>query len=390
MPVTLGELLQPQVIVDTISKVSVGKGSLSQLLGFDLGSSKIKKVPTRYASFRIFNQVRQPAAFTAPGTGPSVVPPNPVGTQQVGMARLHEKIILDAEQLGNLSRIDGPNAQIDSMGQDYIGRQVEFMAQKVNMSVETMTASFLRGALYLQANGSRYEPYMSTPSGNYLTVDFGLPAGNKSQLNMLGAGNIISLSWANPAAPIIADLSNVRSAMVQLTGMPLANVICNSLFFHTYVIKNTDVRTIGGAVQAPMDAFQYMDSKAEGGFPLAGMAQKVKLKAIPWIDWYLVDDVVSIGGSDPVYSTGTGTLTKVVPDDGAFLLPPIDGTWCQMWHGGELVAEDYGKPMQLKMGLSAWRRFDIEPTTVNLLTLLNFLCVPYRERAWAYPTLTGF
>lgn len=383
MPVTLNELLQPQVIVDTISQVSIGRGNLSQFLGFQIGSGSIKKVPTRNASYRIFNSTREPASFRAPGSGPAVIAPNPVGERRVAMARMHEKIILDAEQLGNLSKIDGPNSQVDSMGQDYIGRQEAFLGQKFNMSVEYLSAGFLRGAFYLQQSGDNWVPYLTSPgSGTIITIDMQLPAGNKTQLDMLGAGSIIDTSWDNPAALVIDHILNIRAAMVQLTGMPLQCALMNTSTWR-YVINNTQVRTNAGVVNSAHEGYTYKDSK-EAGYPFAGMGV-AKLRGLEWMDFLLMDDVLSIGGTDPKYSTGSGTLTKVIPDGFVGFMPKPDTSWCQMWHGGELVAEDYGwKKMDLKIGLSAWKWLSIEPTAVNLVALLNAIPVAYRVDAHAY------
>lgn len=386
MPVTLNELLHPQVIVDTITKVQAGKGALSSFMGWDLGSGKVKKVETRYASFRIFNQTREPATFRAPGTGPAVTPPNPVGEQRVQMSRAHEKIILDAEQLGNLAVLSGPNAQIDRGGQDYIAHQERFLGVKFNQAVEVLCAGFVRGQLYLSISGDNFVPALTTPAGTYLTIDFQLPAGNKSQLDMLGAGSIIDVSWDNDSAPIVKHILNVRAAMVQLTGMQLTHILVNSsTWFH--IINNIGVRTIGGVVQSPFESFSYVDQKDQDGKPMAGMGMAT-LRAIPWVKFVIIDDLLSIGGSDPVYSTGTGTLTKVVPDNVAVFMPDPDPLWANMWHGGELVCEDYAqKKMDLKVGFSAWSRFDIEPTAISIVALLNALPVPYRSNAWAYGTV---
>lgn len=387
MPLTLHELLQPQVIVDTISKISVGRGLLSQFMGFAIGSGGIQTVDTRYASFRIYNLSRQPATFRAPNTGPATVPPNPVGEQKVAMARMHEKIPLEAESLGNLALIGGPNSQIDSMGQDYIKRQQEFLAGKFNMSIEILTAGFLRGQLYLEITGDNWEPKLSTPSGNYVTIDFLLPSGNKSQLDMLGAGSIIDQSWDNPAANIVLHLLKIRAASVQLTGMPITQAVVNSTtWFH--IVNNTSVRTLGGVVQSPWESFTYEETKDANGKPLAAKGS-ARLRAVPWLEWIIIDDVISVGGQDPVNTSapGDGTLTKVVPDNVVGFMPTPDRSWCQMWNGSELISEDYGKPMQLKRGFQAWSSYSIEPTAISIVALLNALPVPYREKAWAYATV---
>ena len=386
MPVTLNELLQPQVITDTISKLSTKKGTyLTRLFGMQLGGGNKKEVPTRYASFRVNNHVREPMSGRAPGTGPAVIAPNPMGEQRVAMARFHEKMILDYEQLGNLSPIVGPNAQIDEGGQDYIAKQIEHQVDKGNASLDVLVAGLIRGALYLAQSGDNWVPYLTSQGGTEITVDFQIPAANKTQLNMLAAGNIIGTSWDNPAAPIVKNILKVNEAFINLNGMPFRNLLVDSTVFG-HIITNTEVRNVGGTVQSPFDSFTYDQARDVDGNVMAGK-MTAKLRAVPWLDIHIIDDVLSIGGTDPVYSTGTGTLTKVVPATVGVFLPPIEKSWVQMWHGGEYISEDVGKPAAMKKGFQMWKSHGIEPTTISLLALLNALPCLYREKAIAYGTV---
>lgn len=391
MPITLHELLQPQVIVDTVSKLSKGKaGRLSQLFGWHLGGPNKKEVDTRYAEFRIFNQTREPAMFRAPGTGPAAVPPNPVAAQRVAMARVHEKIILDAEQLGNLSPIIGPNAQIDEGGKDYIFREESFLASKFANSIDAMTAGLIRGIMYLTQSGDNWIPYLASQGGTEITIDWQIPAGNKNQLNMTGGGNIIDTSWDSAAAPIVKHCLTIRAAFEQLTGMPLTDVLVNSTTLGKF-INNAELRTVGGAVASVFDSFEYEDETDMEGNALAG-AGVITFRSIPWLRWHIIDQTLSIGGADPVLGTGIvvtghGTLTPVVPDNVVVFMPPIDRDWVTMWHGSEWIAENYGQPLTKKKGFQAWHTYSIEPSAVSLVALLNLLPVLYREKAIAPGTV---
>jgi hypothetical protein len=386
------ELLQPQVIVDTISKIHVGKGPLSRLMKWEIGSGSIKQIPTRFASFRIFNQTRAPATFRAPGTGPAVITPNPVGEQRFMMARMHEKMVFGNEFLGNISKIGGPNAEIDKGGAEYVAEQMQYVAHRFNRGVEVITAGFFRGNLYLQNLGQdQLLPALSAPSGAYITIPFGLPAGNTLQLNMLGTGNIIDISWASPASNIIKHILQVRSAMVQLTGLQLKCLVMSSVTFN-YVINNISVRTVGGLVQTPFDYYTMDVAKDEKGVPIAGL-MRANIRAIPWIDIYIVDDVLSLGGDLDYINTGNnvGTLTQVVPDNYVIFMPEPSTVWAQMCHGGEYIAENEAvSSLQLKTGLSAWKSFTREPSAMAIVSLLNLLPVPYLEKAWCYGQIAGF
>lgn len=382
MPLTLGELLHPQIITKTVSQVAIGKSMLAQFMGFTHDSGDTVKVPARYASYRIFNSTREPLVGRIPGSGPASSPPNPVGVTQLAMARFWEKIPLEAERLGNIAMIDGPSSNVDVGGQNYIKHQTEFLGMKANMTDAALTAGFLRGVFYLNQSGDNWN--VSFTAGTVsVAIDLQLPAGNKDQLNILGAGSIIDTSWDNPSAPIVQHCLGVQDAIVQTTGMPLEYVVVDSTVWG-HVINNTQVRTIGGVVQAPFDSFNWEDT-GNGEDKRRGLA-KAKLKAIPWLTWIICDERVALGGGGDPVSGGTATLTKMIPNTAAVFMPAPDSSWRQLYQGGELVAEDYGKKASVKIGLSAWSRWDIEPTTCNLHCMYNAVPVAYRY-PWAYGTV---
>jgi hypothetical protein len=390
--VTTLELLQPQVITETISKIRVGKGPLSTFFNWGLGMGKPRNVPGRFASFRTFNQTRQVPTFRAPNTGPAVIVPNPVGEQRVMMTRIHEKMVFTNEFLGNIAKIGGPSAEIDKGGADYVAEQMNYMAHRFSMGIELATAGFIRGKFYLKTTGGDYwVPVLSVPSNvEYFTVDFGIPSGNLNQLNMLGAGNIIDVSWDNPAANIVKQVIGVRSALVQLNGMELDCVLVSGNTWN-YVINNISVRTVGGIADTPFDYYKVEPARDEKGNKMAGL-MKGKLRALPWVDWYIIDNVLSIDGNlDPINvgsNASVGTLTQEVPDGAAFFLPTPDSTWCEMWHGGEWIAETPAvESLQFKQGFSAWKEFDRGPTTLSIVALLNFLPVPKISSALVYGTV---
>src|SRR5262245_41203785 len=142
MAISLHELLQPQVILNVVSRIREKQNRLGKWLGFQADRFDPKTVsisgrntvagPTRYATFRLFDNTRVVAKARAPQTGPSTVAPNPVGDVRVAISRWHEKIPLFYEDLGNLSPIMGPNSVIDPGGQNYIQQQINFIAQQFN------------------------------------------------------------------------------------------------------------------------------------------------------------------------------------------------------------------------------------------------------------------
>jgi hypothetical protein len=398
MAASLHELLQPQVILDVITRIRPGRGRLSPWLGFQpdrfdpatvsLSGPNTVQGDTRYATFRIFDETRVVAKARAPGTGPATVAVNPVGDVRVSCARYHEKCPLSYEELGNLSPIVGPNSVIDPGGQDYLQRQTRFIAVQFNNAVELMATAMIQDNLYFQQQGDNWIPAVGNPGGVSFQVPFQVPAGNKNQLNMLGAGNIINVPWNNVGAPIYSNISQIKMAFAQLSGWPLNHVWLNSGTWYN-VITNTEIRNLAGSSNTPFAEFDNVDERGVDGHPTGEYA--AVLRADPTIQWHITDHVL-VGGNtdiDPTYSTApsAATLFKVVPDNKAFFLPEPDPMWTKMYHGGEYVVENPGMPGSLRRGYYFWREYTTQPSGVDLIGLLN--CVPllYNPRVVAAGTV---
>src|SRR5437660_731854 len=78
------------------------------------------------------------------------------------------------------------------------------------------------------------------------TIGYGVPAGNLTQLNMLGSGNLLNADWATAGTDIPAQLHAINAAMIQLTGLGLAHVVLTSTGWQ-YIVNNTKVQNQGGS-----------------------------------------------------------------------------------------------------------------------------------------------
>lgn len=393
MPASLHDLLQPQVILKVVSRIRRQRGRLSPWLGFQpdrydpetvsLSGPNTKTVPTRYATFRLFDFTRVVAKGRAPSTGPATVAPNPVGDVRISCGRFHMKIPLIYEELGNLSGIAGPNSQIDAGGQDYIKRQTATLATQINNAVELMTTGMLQDNLWMQQQGDNWIPLIggtggTSPGGNAFQVTFQVPAGNKGQLNMLGTGNIITIGWNNVGAPIFSQISQIKAAAAQLSGYPLQHIWVNSLLWYN-VIVNTEIRNLAGSANTPFAEYDFKEERGMDGHP-TGEYMAI-LRADPTINWHITDHVLVSGNTDidPSYSTApsAATLMKVVPDGMAFFLPEPDGDWSQMVHGTEYVVENPGMPAVARAGYYFWHEYTTQPSACELIALANLVPVPY-------------
>jgi hypothetical protein len=385
MAANLHELLLPQVVLAVVSRIRERQGFLGRWLGFQptkfnptsvsLEGPNTVAGDTRYATFRYFDYTRVVAKGRAPGTGPATVAQNPLADVRVSCARFHNKIPLNYEELGNLSPIIGPNSNIDPGGQDYIMRQARFLATQNNNVVELMSSGMMQDNLYFLQSGDNWLPVLGAPAtGVAFQLSFNVPSGNKGQLNMLGTGNIINVSWSNVGAQIYNHITQIKMAYAQLSGYALTDIWVNSGVWYN-IITNTEIRNLAGTAATPFAEFDKLPDKGADGHPTGGYYGV--LKADPSIKFHINDQVlVTNSDIDPSYGTAPAgaTIVKMVPDKLAFFCTEPDPLWARMYHGGEHVVENPGMPGVLRRGYYFWKEYTTQPGAIDLLSLLN--CVP--------------
>ncbi len=407
MAVTLQELLLPQIILGVYSQIKRGRGPLGNWLGFHpdrfdednvslAGPNTLPEGSVRNYTYRIDNYTRVPMKARAPGTGPATVPQDPVGQNTVAISRWHEKTPLAYEFLGNLSPLIGPNSNIDAGGQAYVSRVLNKHAQRGNEAVEMMSAGMMRDSLYFIFQGDNIVPTFTAPSGSAVgfRVDFKVPAGNKSQLNMLGGGDLITVPWNNPNAPIIGDCIRVIAAYAQLSRYSMTDVWLNSLQWYN-VITNTEVRNLAGSSNVP---FAEYDMEEAPGMQAGPPTYAGKLRGLPTVRWHLDDDAVALETDiDPSYATvptgsvpTTASLSKFIPDDMAIFTTEPGKDWTSLVLGGEYVVENPGMAGALRKGWYMWKEYVTQPSAVELISLLNAVPALFVPRVVAPATVSGF
>lgn len=400
--ISLHELLTPQVILKAVSRIRKFQGRLGRWIGFQpkkynpdnvsLEGANTRQGDTRFASFRLDDVTRVVAKARAPGTGPASVPTNPVGDVRVSCARFHEKVRLLGEFLGNLSPIIGPNSQIDTGGQSYIARQTTHLAEKYNNTIELLTVGMLQDNLYFQMSGDNLLPVIGAPTGTNLgfQIPFQMPSGNKSQLNMLGTGNIVQIGWQNTGAPIIKNCLQIQAASTQLSGYQPKHFWMNSLMWYN-VLLNSEVRNTAGSSNTPFANYDRIKEMAVDGEPQPEFA--AQLRGIPWAEWHIADDVIVTGSDiDPSWASApaTATYVKVCPDNTTLITPEPSADWTEMYHGAEYISENAGQPMQLKRGYTFWKEWVTQPTCIELIALMNVIPLLYVPKCIQFATVAGF
>lgn len=359
----INELLSLSVVTGIVSRIAAPGDVLQRAFGVQIGGPNITPVSGRSYSYDIFDVVRDSAKGRRPGTGPAVVAPNPVGKQNQTIPRQYEKLPLTYELLHNLRAL-GENAGIrDTMGKKYIDKQAAEMKRRCNNFRELIMAGLLtKGLIYFRYDGDDLIPTMTSPSTGD-TMDFLIPAGNKTKLDMLGAGDIIATSWDNAAAPIPTDIFQINEAFMALTGEMLAHVWLPSPVWMN-VLKNTDVRNLAGSANKPFATFDTVN-QAEGVNENGKRTSLLEatLAFCPWVKWHVYDG----------YLNDDGTLTRLLPVTQATFTIEPDGQWFRGVEGSEPVKVNPMAPVEEAFGFASWVREWDEPARYELHTLQNWL-----------------
>lgn len=394
----LTQLLQPQVVLRVISRIRDKYGFMGRFFGFQPDRFDPESVTlsgpntvssnssVRQAVYRIFDNTRVVAKFRPPGTGPATVALNPVGQVQISVARFHQKFDLEAEFLGNLSKIIGPNSVIDTMGQDYITRQEGSMARQFSNAIEVLATGMARDSLYFNIVGDDWYPSFTAPAIGQ-RINFQIPDSNKLQLNMLGVGNLLTISWGNIGAPILSDFAAITAAYVQLSGYAMTDVLVNGLMWQQ-ILLNTQVRNQAGSSNTVYAEWDREPETFMDGQP--GVYYVGKLKALPNVRFHICDDVVALNTDiDPSYSTAPATaqLVKVIPDTMAIFCTQPNNEWVWMYHGGEYVCEYPGAPLVFRGGYYTWKETTTQPSSVSLIGVLNAIPILSTPKAIAPATV---
>lgn len=359
MAITLAQLLKTEVITGTISRIKTPMSRLQDFFGMGPGGINTDQVSGRDIGWDIFDQTRLLATGRAPATGPARVTRNPVGHVSARCYRSYESIVINEEEIFRGRPLGQQYGEIDQRGQNYIARQESYLAQKFKNMREFMVSRMLRGGFDITQDGDDYIP-VELAAGMF-SVDFQVPAGNKSQLNMTGGGDIIGTSWANAAAPIISDLMQINAAFEELHGRPLAHVWMNSNTFQN-VLANTQVINTGGTANTFFQEMRW--SPAKSAEQIADTGIEVTLRGFPLVKFHVYDGGLTVNG---VYS-------KFFPDNYASFLPEPAADWVAMKEGSELIREKPNTESVEAFGLKAWALMVDDPPGFDLRVVDN--CIP--------------
>lgn len=158
---------------------------------------------------KFYGQENRPAPTNLPGSPARTLTQVGVQKQYYTPITAFNEIPIDQETVMFLEAESNPTFQ--DRGREEINRQIdEFKRRHTLLRMLGLSKALFGGEIFRDASGNITETASTGP-----TINLGVPASRKSQLNVLG-GNIISAAWDVASTKILTQLDQIKIAAEQL------------------------------------------------------------------------------------------------------------------------------------------------------------------------------
>lgn len=372
------DILRPQVLTEVVRQVVANSDTILNFMGFQPGGSNERFYGHgREGVYHIYDDSRKVAKGRAPGAPAARSSKQPMKAVPFTYPRMHDSVSLLAEFFHNLGMIGDPRMR-DEAGRNMINRQTNTLQQKAANWRVAMTVGMLRDSLYYHQEGDDLF-WNYTSSGSLTRVNFQIPAGNKTQLNMtdragtsVHGASILDSSWANAGANIPLQIAKINQARAVQGVGPVTDILINSVGWQN-VIANDYIAAYAGTVNPPWQTFKRDAGSRPDGSPLHEYTGVVN--SLPGITWHITDEGLELWDA----ANDVFTFTKHVPDTMAIFMsdPKMRADRYTLYQGSEPIAEYDGGPESVRVGLSSWSKKTSNPTSTEVYVLDNALAVPH-------------
>lgn len=194
----IGNATDPQSVMEETRKIPLASSA---------GNGSVERYPTDTVEYIVMNRQKDPLPLNKKGSPARMVSPTGLQSRRITMSYMFNKIGLTARALQALR--DPSNWLLQQMGREEVRRQATDFAIKHAVAKQVyLSKVMVDGIVYLDDNGEILE----SSSGATTTIDSGVPAGHKAQLNYDGSGNLITAAWDVAGTDIMRQLDNLRFA----------------------------------------------------------------------------------------------------------------------------------------------------------------------------------
>ncbi len=227
------------------------------------------------------------------------------GIQDVPVTLMHfyEHHMHKPVTMAQLASFDNPQRQL--LGEQEIARQVgRFKTRYDNTRIAAVMSAICKGYIWMDAAGN----ILPTSTGAAITVDFGIPVGSRTQLDIIGDGSIIDASWATAGTDILGHLKAIKTEAAKKGGwVPTIALYGDAI--PGYLAANTAIQNmIHGAPSLAVTFSNNEISAGLGGFNWT-----------PGGTFHFVDP--------------NGATQSWLGDDDIIFMPAPDPTWYDLLQG---------------------------------------------------------
>ncbi len=399
------ELTKTTLVTKAVRRTRTRNTHFQELFGVMTGNPKnpdvmnpgpnIGQRPGREFAWDLYDVSRRPSTVRAVGQPPGTQSKRVFGHATGTAIRVHTSIPILSEDLYRTRPLGGQwgSAGVDANGQTHLRRNQQTLAEEDRNLREFAISRMCRGQFYLHQVGDDWfvsDASSLTDGTSLVTVDYQIPAGNKSKLDMtdvdgtsIYGGDIIDASWATIATTDIpAHLDKIKAAMEVQHNRSLKDILINQATWQ-YVRTNAKIIALAGSANTPVATYYpRQGSLAQpGSMPDAGYI--AVLTGLPMYRWHVYDSVLEVFDG----TAGSFPNSAFVPDNIAIFMPPVDSDWFEFIEGSEPIRESLTVPERVVYGLSVYSRPTIEPTGVRLTSVDNFLPILYNPFCICYGTV---
>ena len=264
--------------------------------------------------------------------------------------------------------LDPETNAVDEQGEKYVTWQTQqFKVNQVNLVQTACQMMLLNGYIYFDSQGR----LLPNSSGADITIDPGIPAGQRGQLDILGSGAIIDASWATSGTDIIGQLFEIKRQMLKLGNWEMTTI---------YYGKN-----IAKYIANNAEASEYIKRT-----PTLAQQRYDGSQVVP--DGFQGFKWVSAG--DLYFDDETGTPQQFFGDDQITITPDYETTWWQHFSGSFPVPQSVGisgddattalRNIKQQQGMFSYAKVNNEGGVTNLEHYFGntFLPMIVSTKAW--------
>lgn len=382
------QLMRVPFILRTIRRIHAPGATMSSFYGLGITpTTGVQTITGRSGQYDIFDGTRSLAPFSAPGAPATDINRKPVGTQPITVPRMYNKIGIEDEQIFGTRNLGQPYSQpVPSRGEQYFTNQIRYLKTRMNNNHEFMTAHIFRGGWKLKpyAAGSQMMVLadLTDSTAGAVTNNSLVPAGNKGNI-----GGIIATSWDDPSANLIDQLMDLQALAARQNGRRITNIWLNGTT-GKHLFTNSVIQAVGGSVYRIFDTLNpAREIASDQKFPDTGVT--VVFRGLPDYKFHIYNQGYVVPGTSESFAAQIASANwKPFIPDGAAIMTPDPGEWCEMVEGTEPMQWSLREAnSQIIAGFGMGTERSIDPPRTDVKMLYNGAPVITEPYAVYYATV---